>query len=164
MDFKDTIKNFLIVVLIFSIIFWGLLGIASCPARFFINKIHKKEEEEINTYYFYYQKATAYRLLFSFHTIFDYTLKIVGSAMTFITIYCAIDENQEYIVLFSMIAAISQVIALTIPTQKYAKVFVEAARMLEYELNKEYNDFKEKKENLNGVYKKAEELISKEYL
>lgn len=84
--------------------------------------------------------------------------------MTFITIYCAIDENQEYIVLFSMIAAISQVIALTIPTQKYAKVFVEAARMLEYELNKEYNDFKEKKENLNGVYKKAEELISKEYL
>lgn len=160
---NDTILVFIIIVAAFGLFFGIGIAISTYPSKFWISKLHKSPILDINKYYFYYQKATAYRMLYIVHTIFSNTFQILGSTTTFITVYCAIDSN-DYILLFSLIAAISQCVLLLIPTDKYSKVYVEAARLLEYELNEGGNDEKEIYKNLKETYKKAEEIIQKDFI
>ena len=160
---KDTIITFIIIVAVFGIFFGIALFISSYPGKRFINKMHKNPFKDMDTYYFYYQKATAYRMLFLIHTAFDTTFKILGSTMTFITVYCAIDNN-EYILLFSMIAAMCQTVGLIIPTGKYIKIYVEAARILEYALNTQYKNEDINKQKLNEAYQRAEEIIKNDFV
>lgn len=163
MDTKDTIVIFITLIFILGIFFGIASLMAGYPCQYFIKVIFKKRKEDIEEYYFYYQKATAYRMLFSIDLFFSNIIKIAGFVSTFITVYCVVDKN-DYTLLFSLISAMCQVILTNMPLDKYAKIYVEAARMLEYELNKECDNIKEKKKNLNNVYKEAEDMISREYL
>lgn len=163
-DTNDTIFLFIIiVVVIFGLVFGGSLIVSTYPSKFFVQRLHQHPMLDINTFYFYYQKVTAYRMLFSIHTIFTNTFKILGSTTTFITVYCAVDSN-DYILLFSLISAMCQVVTLLIPTDKYAKIYVEAARILESELNSIHRDDNEAKEKLKEAYEKAEEIIQKDFV
>lgn len=65
-------------------------------------------------------KATAYRMLFNTHVFLSNTIKVFNACTTFIIVYCAmIDET--YILLFSMLSALSSVIMLTIPFESYSR-------------------------------------------
>lgn len=160
---KDTIALFVLIVSVCSILFGFLSLIAGYPCKKMVYKLYKRNNEDLENYYFYYEKATAYRMLFSLFLFFNNFIKLAGFISTFVTVYCVVDKN-DYILFFSLISAICQVVLMNMPIDKYAKTYVEAARMLEYELNKDYDNLKEKKENLNIVYKEAEDLISREYL
>lgn len=159
----NAIGIFCIIVASLAIILGFGILISSYPIRFFINMIYKKPEEEINKYYFYYQKATAYRMLFSIHTTISNTFKIISPTMTFITVYCAMDKN-EYILLCSLLAAISSVVGIMIPSEKYIKIYVQAARVLEYELNTDYGSEDKNKEKLKEAYIKAENIIANDFV
>lgn len=160
---NNTAQVFIIIVALLGFVFGGGMMIASYPRKILIGVVHKKPIKNIDEYYFYYQKATAYRLLFNIHVIFMYTFKILGSTMTFITVYCAINRN-EYILLCSLIAAMCEVVSLIVPTDKYIKIYVQAARLLEYELFTEYENKKEEKINLIKAYKEAERIIAQEFV
>lgn len=160
---QKTIILFLIIIFIFSLLFGISSLIAGYPNKRMVNKIYKRRIEDIENYYFYYEKATAYRMLFSIDLFFSNFIKLSGFISTLITVYCVMDKN-DFILLFSLISAICQVVMMNMPIDKYAKIYVEAARALEYELNKEYENNEEKIKILNDTYKKIEETISKEYL
>ena len=160
---NDTILVFIVIVALFGIFFGVGITISTYPGQCWIKLIHKEPMHELNKYYFYYQKATAYRMLFMIHTIFSNTVKITGTTTTFITVYCAIDSN-DFILLFSLITAMCQVIALLIPIDKYAKIFAESARLLEYELVTEYADEQMTKEKLKEAYINAEKIISQDFV
>lgn len=155
----DTIKVFLIIVISIGAIVAIFLSIFSYPSKKLVNILYKYPQNDIKRYYFYYQKATAYRLLFITHLIFSKIIKILSATATFITVYCAMDNN-EFILLFSLLAAICEVISLTIPTEEYSKMYVCAARKLEYILNVE-NDLDNEKlgKLLNIAYQEAEKII-----
>lgn len=160
---NDTIIVFIIIVAVFGLSYGLGIIISTYPAKFLINIMHKTPMLDINKYYFYYQKATAYRMLFIIHTGFANTFKVLGTTTTFITVYCAIDSN-DYILLFSLITAICQVVALIIPSDKYMRIFAEGARLLEYELITEHPDEKAAFQDLKQAYEKAEEIISKDFV
>lgn len=160
---NDTILVFIIIVAVFGV-FYGLgIIISTYPGKFLITLIHKSPMLDINRYYFYYQRATGYRMLFIMHTIFANTFKILGTTTTFITVYCAIN-SKEYILLFSLITAMCQVITLLVPMDKFVKIYVESARILEYELLSEHATETEAREKLKKAYEKAEGIISKDYV
>ena len=160
---NDTILVFIIIVAAFGI-FYGLgIIFSTYPRKFLINMIHKNPTLNMNDYYFYYQKAAAYRMLFIVHTAFANVFKIMGTTTTFITVYCAIDSN-DYILLFSLITAICQVVALLVPSDKYMRIFAESARLLEYELIAEHPDESTTKQKLKQAYERAEEIISKDFV
>lgn len=159
----DTIKIFIIIVAIIVSLMVILLIISSYPFRIIINTMHKYPTLDLKKYYFFYQKTTAYRLLFNVNLAFSMMLKIIGTTTTFITIYCAIDNNT-FILLFSLITAICEVVSLTIPTDKYSKVYVQAARKLEYVLNNGDNlQESELTRMLNSAYKEAEKIIEENF-
>lgn len=160
---NNTAQVFIIIVALLGFVFGGSMMIASYPGKILIGVVHKKPKKDIDEYYFYYQKATAYRLLFNIHVVFMYTFKILGTTMTFITVYCAIDWN-DYILLCSLIAAMCEVVSLIVPTDKYIRIYVQAARLLEYELFTEYENEKEEKIKLTKAYEKAERIIAQDFV
>lgn len=160
---NDTVRVFVIVVAVLGGIFGSGIMVATYPGKLLIKLIHKKPMKDMDKYYFYYQKATAYRLLFNIHTIFMYTFKTLGSTMTFITVYCAIDKN-DYLLLCSLIAAMCEVISLLVPTDKYIRIYVQAARLLEYELSTDHENEIEEKTKLKEAYEKAEKIIAQDFV
>ncbi len=159
----DTIRIFIILVAITASIMVILLIISSYPFKFLIKIVHKYPILNFEKYYFFYQKATAYRLLFNVNLTFSILLKIIGTTTTFITVYCAIDNNS-FILLFSLITAICEVVSLTIPTDKYSKIYVQAARKLEYVLNNGDNlQEPELTKTLNHAYQEAEKIIEENF-
>lgn len=155
----DTIIAFLTFVCIIGASYLVLLLISSFPFKKLISVMHKHPRFELEKYYFYYQKATAYRLLYTTHLFFEKAIKIISSAATFITVYCAIDNNA-FILLFSLIVAMSEIFLLSIPLDTYSRIYVQAARKLEYVLN-EGDDIKEPElsKKLNNAYMEAEKII-----
>lgn len=121
--------------------------------------MYKHKNLKGKKYYFYYQKATAYRLLFIVHLLLDKTMKILSATASFITVYCAIDNN-DFILLFSLIAAMCELVTLSIPANTYSKIYVQAARKLEYAL---YNGDDvmelELSQKLDNAYQEAEKII-----
>ena len=155
----DTIKFFIIIVASVGIFFQILLTISSYPLKKLIGIIHKYPRLNLEQYYFYYQKATAYRLLYIVHLLFGKTMKILSATATFITVYCAIDNN-DFILLFSLIAAMCEVVTLSMPVDTYSKIYVQAARKLEYVLNNGDNvQEPELSKVLNNTYQEAEKII-----
>ena len=153
--------------LISVILFVGLMsaiGIVCAVMILVSTKPPKKTVEKYyenfnNDFYFFYMKATAYRMLFNTHTLFSNTLKIANACTTFIIVYCAmIDET--YILLFSMLSALGNVIALTIPFETYARIYVEAARELENAIQSE--DIS--KQLLLDAYNRAEKNIKDNFM
>lgn len=159
----ETIKTFITLMAIVFITFLILTCCSTYPFKKLVFIIYKYPSLDPITYYFYYQKATAYRLLFSVHLIFDKLIKISNITSTFITLYCAVDNN-DFILLFSMISAVSAAIALTIPSEMYSKLYVQAARKLEYILNNG-TKFQEPELSikLNEAYQEAESIIEKNF-
>ncbi len=158
---NDTIKTFIIIVASVGIFFQILLSMSSYPFKKFISIMYKYPKLNLEQYYFYYQKATAYRMLYMAHILFGKTLKILSVTATFITVYCAVDNN-DFILLFSLIAAMCEVILLSIPVDTYSKIYVKAARKLEYVLNNGDNiQEPELSRELNSTYQEAEEIIEK---
>lgn len=159
----DTIKTFFIIVVSIGVSTAIFLCIFSYPFKILVKTIHKYPKHDLEKYYFYYQKAAAYRLLFITHLIFSKIMKILSAASTFVTVYCAIDDN-DFILLFSLIAAMCEVISLTMPTETYSKMHVQAARKLEYVLNNGDNlqdqDFAQM---LNTAYQEAEKIIEENF-
>ena len=131
----DTIVLFVIIVAFVGIYVAVSLYTSAYPSEKRIRKIFKHPVLNLEKYYFYYQKATAYRLLFINNLIFSKILKVLSTMSTFIVVYCAMANNQ-FLLLFSLITAICEVISLTIPIETYSKMYVQAARRLEYILNK----------------------------
>lgn len=118
---------------------------------------------DLEKYYFYYQKATAYRLLFMNHLIFSKILKVLSTMSTFIVVYCAMANNQ-FLLLFSLLTAICEVISLSMPIETYSKMYVQAARKLEYVLNNDTNlQEPELTKALNNAYKEAEKIIEENF-
>lgn len=123
-------------------------------------RIIKKSFQNYNTtFFFFYQKATAYRLLFNAHTFISTALKISNACTTFIVVYCAM-VDESYILLFSMLSALGNVIALTIPFEGYAKMYVEASRELERALL----DDNATQQTLLNAYNRAEEIIQNKFM
>lgn len=155
---NDTIILFIFITATLGTIFGLSVLISSYPAKFMVRLHYKNPINDIEKYFFYYQKATAYRMLFSVHILMEKFFNITGSTMTFITVYCAIDKN-DYILLCSLINAICQVATLSIPSEKYMKIYVQAARKLEYKLNKHYEDESKILNELETAYEEAEKII-----
>lgn len=159
----NTIRIFIIFVASVTSLMVILLIISSYPFKIIIKTIHKYPILNLEKYYFFYQKATAYRLLFNTNLTFSILTKIIGTTTTFITVYCAIDNNS-YILLFSLITAICEVISLTIPTDKYSKMYVQAARKLEYVLNNADNlQEPDLIKALSHAYQEAEKIIEENF-
>lgn len=156
-----TIVAFLCIVGVIAVISLVGLTIASYPPEFFIRFIHKKKLHASDQYYFYYQKATAYRLLSIFHTIFTYGLKVLGTTTTFITVYFAL-SSSSYVVFCALLASLSQVLSLLVPFDKYMKIFVESARKLEYKLLEQGED-EIILNDLNILYQEVEIEIAKAF-
>lgn len=96
---NDAINIFIIIVATLGAFFGIWIFISVHPRERWIKMMHKHPVLDMDKYYFYYQKATAYRMLFAMHTFFTNTFKVLGATMTFITVYCAIDGNN-YITIF----------------------------------------------------------------
>lgn len=160
---SHTVASFVIV----SAVFGGIIGtgivVSTYPPRMFINIIHKKPMLNIDIFYFYYQKATAYRMLFVVHAIFYHILKVLGSVMTFVTVYCAVDNNN-YIFFCALIAALCSALQLLLPEEQYMKIFAEGARILEYELNTNRENEEASKEELRKRYEEAERIIAEKFV
>jgi len=63
-----------------------------------------------------------------------------------------------------MISSVSAVISLTVPSDMYSKLYVKAARKLEYILNNGKNlQEPELSNKLNEAYKEAESIIEKNF-
>lgn len=154
-----TVKYFILIVVSVGIFFQILLAISSYPFKKLIYIVYKYPRLDIEYYYFYYQKATAYRLLFLVHELFRKTIKISNSTSTFITVYCII-ENNNFNLLFSLIAAICELISLSMPINTYSKIYSQAARKLEFALNNGDNiQEPELSKKLNDTYKEVEQII-----
>lgn len=155
----DTIIVFITIVAFVGVITAISLCISSYPFEKLIKIVFKHPNLDLNKYYFYYQKATAYRLLFINHLIFSKTLKVLSTMSTFIVVYCAM-ANSDFILLFSLLTAICEVISLSIPVETYSKIYVQAARKLEYILNNS-DELQEPDltKALNLAYQEAEKII-----
>lgn len=82
---------------------------------------------------------------------------------TFIVVYCAMADNR-FILLFSLITAICEVVLLNIPLESYSKMYVQAARKLEYILNNSDNlQEPELTKALNAAYQEAEKIIEENF-
>lgn len=133
------------------------------PSKKRVNKIFEHQLLDLEKYYFYYQKATAYRLLFINLLLFSKILKVLSTMPTFIVVYCAMADNR-FILLFSLITAICEVVLLNIPLESYSKMYVQAARKLEYILNNSDNlQEPELTKALNAAYQEAEKIIEENF-
>lgn len=82
---------------------------------------------------------------------------------TFIVVYCAMANNQ-FLLLFSLLTAICEVISLSMPIETYSKMYVQAARKLEYILNNDENlEEPELTKALNIAYQEAEKIIEENF-
>lgn len=159
----DTIILFIIIVAFIGILAAITLCISSYPSKGLVNIVFKYPRLNLKDYYFYYQKATAYRLLFMNHLIFSKILKVLSTMSTFIVVYCAMANNQ-FLLLFSLITAICEVISLNMPIETYSKMYVQAARKLEYVLNNDKNlQEPELIKALNAAYQEAEKIIEDDF-
>lgn len=158
-----TIILFIIVVAIAGIYTAISLYTSAYPSKKRVNKIFKHPVLDLEKYYFYYQKAAAYRLLFGNHILFSKVLKVLSTMSTFIVVYCAMANNQ-FLLLFSLITAICEVISLNIPLEKYSKMYVQAARKLEYVLINETNlQEPDLIKALSNAYKEAEKIVEENF-
>lgn len=154
-----TIFAFIMFVAAFAILYGIKIAYSTFPRRSSVKKMYKYAKD-IDEYYYYYERGTEYWKLFMVHTGFSNAIKILGSTTTFITVYCAIYKN-DFILLFSLITAICQVITLVVPIDRFGKTYVEAARIMQYELIAEHKHEIERREKLREAFMKAEETISK---
>lgn len=164
-DIITCIKHFVLIVAISSLIIMAALLVATYPVKYIVKIVFGNPKLDLMKYYFYYQKATAYRMLFIVHTFINNACIVVGAMATFITTYCAV-KNNNYVILYSLIAALCQVISLTIPSQTYMRVYVQSARIMEYALNDNYDNCSETEiyKKLELAYEKAEDLIAKDFV
>lgn len=159
----DTIILFIIIVASVGILTAITLCISSYPFKKLVKIVFKYPVLDLEKYYFYYQKATAYRLLFMNHLIFSKILKVLSTMSTFIVVYCAMANNQ-FLLLFSLLTAICKVISLSMPIETYSKMYVQAARKLEYILNNDENlEEPELTKALNIAYQEAEKIIEENF-
>lgn len=156
---NETILVFIIIVAVIAIFYGIKIADATFPRRSSVKKMYKYAID-IDEYYYYYERGTEYWKLFMIHNGFSNAIKIIGSTTTFITVYCAIDRN-DFILLFLLITAICQVITLVVPIDKFIKTYVEAARIMQYELLAEHKHEIERREKLREAFIKAEEHIGK---
>ena len=159
----DTIIVFITIVVSVGILKAITLCISYYPFKRLVNIVFKHPVLELEKYYFYYQKATAYRLLFMNHLIFSKILKVLSTMSTFIVVYCAM-ANNEFILLFSLLTAICEVISLSMPIELYSKMYVRAARKMEYVLNNDNNlQEPELTKALSTAYQEAEKIIEENF-
>lgn len=90
----DTIIIFIIIVVSVGILTAITLCISSYPFKRLVKMVFKYPVLELEKYYFYYQKATAYRLLFINLLLFSKILKVLSTMPTFIVVYCAMADNR----------------------------------------------------------------------
>lgn len=156
-----TIIVFMIVVAVIAISYGINIATSTFPRKSSVKKMYK-HAKDIDQYLYYYQRGTEYWKLFMVHTFFSNLIKILGSTTTFITVYCAINDNaKDFILLFSLITAMCQVMTLVVPIDRFDKTYVKAARIMQYELLAEHNSKKERRKKLRKAFMKAEEYISK---
>ena len=159
----DTIIVFVIIVAVVGIYTAISLYTSAYPSKKRVDKIFKYPKLDLENYYFYYQKATAYRFLFINNLIFSKILKVLSTMSTFIVVYCAMANNQ-FILLFSLITAVCEVISLSMPIETYSKMYVQAARKLEYVLNNDANlQEPELTKALSNAYQEAEKIIEENF-
>ena len=171
-DTSKTILYFFILVMLIGLIYGIGIVIATYPSKFWIKKIYKNLKLEEDVFYFYIQRAAGYRMLFMIHTFFGHLFKVMGTAALFITVYFAVgNDNKNLILLFSLIAAMCQVIVLIIPVEKFVRIYTQAARIMEYSLlsesagiKKEFKDYTKAYKKLRKAYMKAEKYIRREYM
>lgn len=151
-----SVKWFVLIMIIVGIMCTIILFISTKPPERIVQKYYPNYDKQ---YSFFYRKATAYRMLFNTHVFLSNTLKIVNACTTFIVVYCAmIDET--YLLLFSMLSALSSVVMLTIPFEIYAKVYVDAARKLENAIQAENIS----QQLLLNAYNEAEKIIQEKFM
>ena len=150
---------FCIIVVLFTVISIIVVLISTYPPQFIVKNSNKNSLYELNKYYFYYQKATAYRMLFSGFSIFDSAMQILSVASTFITIYIAI-KDSNYVILAALISATCQVINLLLQPTKYIKAFSDSALIMEFALNKHGLTEEQAYEEFLNAYKEAERVIT----
>lgn len=144
------------VILVCSLI---VLWIATYLPYLLVKRFNKNARYDIDKFYFYYNKATAYRMLFTSFSVFGNVLQVLAIASTFITVYIAVNKSQ-YVVLSSLISATCEVVKLMLQPEKYTKAFSDAALSMEYVLLEECAP-QELEKKLLEAYKRAEDIISK---
>lgn len=154
---NQVIVIFVGIVILFLVISLILIWISTYPPNFIVKKFYKNPLHDIKKYYFYYNKATAYRLLFTNFNIFGSIMQVLTIASTFITVYIAANDSK-YVVLASLISATCEVVKLMLQPEKYAKAFSDAALIMEFSL---LDASEESEKNLLAAYKTAENKISK---
>lgn len=155
---NNIIIAFVSIVIMFLIISLLVLWIATYPPSFIVKKMYKNSMHNITDFYFYYNKATAYRLLFTGFNVFKSVLQILTIASTFITVYISV-EASEYVTLAALISATCEVAVLMLQPEKYTKAFSDAALIMEFTLLKTLPD-KELKECFSKAYEEAENRIT----
>ena len=154
-----TVILFMIIVAAIAISYGISIANATFPKKSSVEKMYERADD-IDEYLYYYQRGTEYWKLFMVHTFFSNLIKILGSTTTFITVYCAIAGNG-FILLFSLITAMCQVVTLVVPIDKFDKTYVRAARIMQFELLAEHKSKKERRKKLRKAFMRAEKYISK---
>ncbi len=134
------------------------LLISTYPPFFLVKRLYRNPLYSMEEFYFYYNKATAYRMLFTGFSVFANTVQVLSIASTFITLYIAVSDTK-YVILASLISATFEVGRLMLQPEKYIKAFSDAALIMEFALL-EILPADELKENLLLAYKQAEDRIS----
>lgn len=153
------IAIFSIIVVSFTVISIIIVLISTYPPKFIVKNSNKNCPYDLNKYYFYYQKATAYRMLFSGFSIFNSAMQILSIASTFITIYIAV-KDSNYVILAALILATCQVVNLLLQPTKYIRAFSDAALVMEFSLNKHGLSEEQAYEEFLTAYKDAEKIIT----
>lgn len=155
---NNVIIIFVCLVIFFILLSLTVLWICTYPPVLLVKKMYKYPMHDIHKFYFYYNKATAYRMLFTCFNIFGSILQVSAVASTFITVYAAF-KATGYVLLFSLISATCEVVKLMLQPEKYVKVFSDAALIMECALSENTLD-NELNDVLLSAYKKAENRIN----
>lgn len=163
MTTNTTVILFTIIFVIFGLVIYISIKNAVPPNNKVIDKYHKIKLLDYNKYFFFYQRGTAYRRLFEIHTAICTVFKSVGTISTFVTVYCVVDENA-FVLLAALISAACETIMLMVPSEKYARIYVQAARIMESALNRKYKDSDDELVALEKAYEDAEKIIQNEFI
>ena len=140
----------IITVIVFGVI---VIGVGFCFAFFLLRYAYpncKKVKKHfagydhlLKSHYFYCQKTTSYLLLSKCHQVFFYIVSVVGASSTIITIYFAIDSQfTDYLLLTVLIAAIANILLLTVKFENISIAFYEAYKILHLALLNDCDDVK----------------------
>lgn len=153
---------FIIVVLVFFLILLGIIiGLRLNRSKYF-DKIIKDKSYEVE---FFVKKHTLFRFFSIAYSIIHYSLNIISTTASFITVYMVIDSKTELStqIFFLLTAAIASNLLLGLRMDRISETYAQAMRILENAILIFCLEEDSKKEILYEANEKAEQYIGNHF-